>query len=55
MFRDVLITRFGGSDIQQSVLEHNVKDMTLEDTINLMAAKEAGKRSEDTILGKTGE
>ena len=40
--RDALIRELGDSDIQQDVLGHNDQDMTLEDTIKFIEAKEAG-------------
>ena len=49
MVCDALIRRLGDSGIQQDVLGHNDQDMTLEDTIKFIAAKEAGKRSQATL------
>ena len=49
MVRDALIRGLGESDIQQDVLGHNDQDMTLEDTIRFIEAKEAGKRSQATL------
>ena len=49
MVRDALIRGLGDSDIQQDVLGHNDQDMTLEDTIKFIEAKEAGKRSQATL------
>ena len=49
MVRDALIRGLGDSDIQQDVLGHNDQDMTLEDTIKFIEAKEAGKRLEATL------
>ena len=49
MVRDAFIRGLGDSDIQQDVLGHNDQDMTLEDTINLIEPKEAGKRSQATL------
>ena len=44
MVRDALNRGLGDSNIQQDVLGHNDQDMTLEDTIKFIEAKEAGKR-----------
>ena len=49
MVRDALIRGLDDSDIQQDVLGHNDQDMTPEDTIKLIEAKEAGKRSQATL------
>ena len=49
MVRDALIRGLSDSDIQQDVLGHNDQDMTLEDTIKFIEAKEAGKRSQATL------
>ena len=49
MVRDALIRGLGDSDIQQDVLGHNDQDMTPEDTIKFIEAKEAGKRSQATL------
>ena len=49
MVRDALIKGLSDSDIQQDVLGHNDQDMTLEDTIKFIEAKEAGKRSQATL------
>ena len=49
IFRDALIRGLGDSDIQQDVLGHNDQDMTLQDTIKFIEAKEAGKRSQATL------
>ena len=49
MVRDALIRGLGDSDIQQDVLGHNDQDMTLEDSIKFIEAKEAGKRSQATL------
>ena len=49
MDRDALFRGLGDSDIQQDVLGHNDQDMTLEDTIKSIEAKEAGKRSQATL------
>ena len=43
------IKGLGDSDIQQDVLGYNDRDMTLEDTIKFIEAKEAGKRSQATL------
>ena len=50
MVCDALIRELCDSDIQQDVLGHNDQDMTLEDTIKFIEAKEAGKRSQATLL-----
>ena len=49
MVRDALIRGLGDSDIQQDVLGHNDQNMTLEDTIKFIEAKEAGKRLQATL------
>ena len=49
MVRDALIRGLGDSDIQQDVLGHYNQDMTLEGTIKIIEAKEAGKRSQATL------
>ena len=49
MVRDALITRLGDSDIQQEVLGHSDQDLTLEDTIKFIEAKEAVKRPQATL------
>ena len=49
MVRDALIRGLGDSDIQQDVLGHNDQDMTLEDTIKFIEAKDAGKRLQATL------
>ena len=49
MVRDALIRGLGDIDIQQDVLGHNDQDMTLEDLIKFIEAKEAGKLSQATL------
>ena len=49
MVRDPLIRGLGDSDIQQDVLGHNDKDITLEDTIKFIEAEEASKRSQASL------
>ena len=46
MVRGALIRGFGDIEIQQDALGRNDQDMTLEDTIKFIEAKEAGKRSQ---------
>ena len=49
LVRDSLIRGLGDSDSQQDILGHNDQDMTLEDKIKFIYAKEAGKRSQATL------
>ena len=45
ILRDVLIRRIANSDIQLKLLGHIYKNMPLEEVLQFVKAKEAGKRS----------
>ncbi len=52
MVRDVLIRGLNDLDIQQEVLGNEDQDLNLEKTISLVEAKEAGRRSQASIVGE---
>ena len=51
MVRDVLIRGLNDLDIQREVLGNENQDLDLEHTISLIEAKEAGRRSQASIIG----
>lgn len=50
MIRDVLIRGLSDQDIQQEMLGQQNQDMELEETVKLIEAKEAGRRSQTSIM-----
>ena len=52
MVRDVLIRGLSDLDIQQEILGNENQDLDLEHTISLIEAKEAGRRSQASIIGE---
>ena len=52
MVRDVLIRGLNDLDIQREVLGNENQDLDLEHTISLIEAKEAGRRSQASIIGE---
>ena len=52
MVRDVLIRGLNDLDIQQEVLGNENQDLDLEQTISLVEAKEAGRRSQASVIGE---
>ena len=49
--RDTLIRGLADSEIRQGVLGHADQNLSLEDTIKLIEAKDSGKRSEASLIG----
>ena len=49
MIKDTLIRGLEDQEIQQDVLGHENQDMSLEDTVKLIEAKESGKRSQASL------
>ena len=48
--RDLWPERFGYLDIQQQILGNENKEVNFEETITLIEAKEAGRRSQATLV-----
>ena len=55
MVRDVIIRGLYDQDTQRDVLGMQEQDMQLDALINLLEAKEIGKKTQASILGETGD